>query len=184
MASREARESTPRSATGRSIVDLRGSVNRPRAAGASSRRRAGGFTLLEILVAMSIALILATLVGLSIRGADRSLQVDAQRLALLLSMAREEAQVRGSPIRFEADDLGYRFLIRREARWEPLLDDADLRAREWSSPTDLRLRSDDARERIEFGRDVVDAPFELALQQGEDVVRIQANGLGMFEVRF
>ena len=158
---------------------------RERPAGLISRRRGQrGFTLLEILVAISIAMVLATLVGLSLRGADRGLQVDAQRLALLLALAREEAQVRGAPIRFDPDDLGYRFLIRRGTRWEPLLDDRDLRERAWSGPTDLLLRSDDDRERIEFGRDVVDAPFELALQQGGETARIQANGLGMFEVRF
>ncbi|MEZ5659296.1 MAG: GspH/FimT family pseudopilin [Burkholderiaceae bacterium] len=149
------------------------------------RRRAhAGFTLLEILVAISIVMIVVAVVGLSVRGADRGLQVDAERLALLLSLAREEAQVRGAPIRFDADDLGYRFMIRRGIRWEPLLDDRDLREREWSERTEFRFTSDDGRERIEFGRDMVDAPFELALTQGERSVRIQANGLGVFEVRF
>lgn len=140
--------------------------------------------MLEILVAIAIGAILMTVVGLSVRSADRGLQVDAERLALLLGLAREEAQIRGAPIRFEADDLGYRFLIRRGVRWEPLLDDRDLRAREWSAPTDIALHRDDGLERLEFGRDVVNAPFELALQQGDRVVRIQGNGLGMFEVRF
>ena len=45
--------------------------------------------------------------------------------------------------------------------------DRDLREREWSERTEFRFTSDDGRQRIEFGRDMVDAPFELALIQGE-----------------
>ncbi|MEZ5649025.1 MAG: GspH/FimT family pseudopilin [Burkholderiaceae bacterium] len=154
--------------------------------GVRGRRRprsSAGFTLLEILVALAIIVTLVAVVGLSVRSADRGLQVDAERLALLLSLAREEAQVRGTQIRFEADDLGYRFMIRRGMRWEPLLDDTDLREREWSARTELSLSSDDGRKSIEFGRDMVDAPFELALRQGDGQMHIQANGLGVFEVR-
>src|SRR5690606_19589224 len=95
------------------------------------RRRVAGFTLIELMVAILIAGILMTVVGLSVRGSDRSLQFEADRVGQLLALAREEAQVRGARIRFEADGSGYRFVIRRQGRWVPILDDRDLRAREW-----------------------------------------------------
>ena len=41
------------------------------------------------------------------------LQNDAQRIALLLQSARDEAIVRNRPVAFEADPAGYRFLLHR-----------------------------------------------------------------------
>ncbi|MFK7962630.1 MAG: GspH/FimT family pseudopilin [Burkholderiaceae bacterium] len=142
-----------------------------------------GFTLLEILVAMTIAGVLMAAVGLSIRSADRGLQTDTERVALLLSLAREEAQIRGAPIRFEANANEYRFVIRRGQQWVPILDDRDLRAREWTDETKLALRREDGRGVIEFGRDLVDSPFELVLSRDEESQTVYANGLGVFEVR-
>lgn len=147
------------------------------------RRRVAGFTLIELMVAILIASILMTVVGLSVRGSDRSLQFEADRVGQLLALAREEAQVRGARIRFEADGSGYRFVIRRQGRWVPILDDRDLRAREWAGPTTLGLQRADGRQVIEFGRDAVDSPFVLVLARDGREHRILANGLGHFEVR-
>ncbi len=154
------------------------SLSRP----VATRSRRRGFTLLELMVAISIASVMMVAVGLSIRSADRSLQVDAERVSLLLSLAREEAQVRGSTIRFEADDFAYRFVIRRGERWLPLLDDQDLRPRTWTRETKVVLRREDGLGRIEFGRDLVDSPFELVLSRDGDSQTVLANGLGVFEV--
>jgi general secretion pathway protein H len=147
------------------------------------RRRAAGFTLIELMVAILIASILMTVVGLSVRGSDRSLRFEADRVGQLLALAREEAQVRGARIRFEADGSGYRFAIRRHGRWVPILDDRDLRAREWAGPTAVALQRADGRQVIEFGRDAVDSPFVLILARDGREHRILANGLGHFEVR-
>lgn len=144
--------------------------------------RARGFTLLELLVAIVIAGVLVGVVSLSIGGFDRSLRFEAERLAQLLALAREEAQLRGAPIRFEADDESYRFAIWRERRWRPLADDRDLRRRNWEQPTDLRIERSDGRREIEFGLDQVDAPFVLRLRRNGEEVAIAANGLGFFEV--
>lgn len=147
-----------------------------------STQRVRGFTLLELLVAIVVAGVMVGIVALSIGGSDRSLRFEAERLAQLLALAREEAQLRGAPIRFEADDESYRFFVWRERRWRPLTDDRDLRERRWEQPTELGVERRDAQRGIEFGLDQVDAPFVLRLRRNGEEVAIAANGLGLFEV--
>lgn len=146
------------------------------------KRSARGFTLLELLVAIVVAGVMVGIVSLSIGGFDRSLRFEAERLGQLLALAREEAQLRGAPIRFEADDESYRFSIWRERRWRPLADDRDLRERRWEQPTELGVERADGRRVIEFGVDQVEAPFVLRLRRNGEEVAIAANGLGRFEV--
>ncbi len=143
-------------------------------------RRPAGFTLIELMVVLVIIGVMLGAVGLSIRGADRSLQFEAERLAQLLSLAREEAQVRGAPIRLDADEQRFRFMIRRDRQWQPILDDRDLRERPWEGPTTLQVERPDGQGTIEFGREQVDAPFVLHLSRGGNSVAIAANGLGSF----
>ena len=148
------------------------------------RPRPRGFTLIELLVAIVIAGIALAMVAINgFPGAQRGLRFEAERLAQLLSLAREEAQVRGQPLRLQADETGYRFLVLRDRQWRPLLDDADLRQRAWEAPTRIVLQRPDGRREVEFGRDAVDVPFALQLSREDATVAILANGLGLFEVR-
>lgn len=162
--------STRTSATGSSIAE-------------AVKRHSRGFTLLELLVAIVIAGVLIGVATLSVGGFERGLRFEADRLAQLLSLAREEALVRGAPIRLEVDDSRYRFAVLRDRRWQPLIDDRDLREREWTAPTRVLLERPDRRDAIEFGREQIDAPFALHLQRGEQRASIVSNGLGVFELR-
>ena len=127
---------------------------------ASSSQR--GFTLIELLVVLIVAAVITGMVTLSgSPSPDRVLRQDAERLALLLSLAREEAQVRGAPIRFESDSSGYRFVIFRDRQWRTVADDTSA---------------------LEFGRDMVEAPYRVRMQRPGASVTIVANGLGSFDV--
>jgi general secretion pathway protein H len=146
--------------------------------------RSGGFTLIELLVALLVAAVIIGMVTVS--GApspDRALRLEAERLAQLLSLAREEAQVRGAPIRFESNDDGYRFVIFREREWRPITDDRDLRPRAWDAQTRVFVARADGRDTLVFGRDLVEPPYEVRLQRPGTTAVIAANGLGSFEVR-
>ncbi|HEY5632928.1 MAG TPA: GspH/FimT family pseudopilin [Burkholderiaceae bacterium] len=146
--------------------------------------RARGFTLIELLVAMVIAAIAITTVAVNgWPGAQRGLRFEAERLALLLSLAREEAQVRGRPIRLAADREGYRFIEYAERRWVPIADDEYLRARNWSEPTEFSVQRPDGERELEFGRESVDVPFTIRLARDGGSATIVANGLGFFDVR-
>ncbi len=142
-----------------------------------------GFTLIELLVALLVAVVLIGMVAVSgSPSPERALRFDAERLAQLLSLAREESQLRGAPIRFESGAEGYRFLIYKDRQWRAITDDGDLRARPWPTETRLLVERADGRRSLDFGRDLVEPPYRVVLQRPGATVVIVANGLGSFEV--
>ncbi|MEK9719793.1 MAG: GspH/FimT family pseudopilin [Quisquiliibacterium sp.] len=143
-----------------------------------------GFTLIELLVAILIAAVAISMLAINgLPNSQRGLRFEAERMAQLLALASEEAQVRGLAIRLQADNAGYRFLVLSERRWVPMLDDQDLRERRWNENTQVALQRTDGQDQVEFGRDPVDAPFQIELVRDQARVTIYANGLGMFDVR-
>ena len=102
--------------------------------------------------------------------------------AQLLALAREEAQIRGAPIRFESDGKDYRFVVFKDSEWRVIDDDTYLRPRQWSAETQVQVRRSDGARFLEFGRDLVEAPYVVRLLRDNLVAEIAANGLGTFEV--
>jgi general secretion pathway protein H len=147
-----------------------------------------GFTLLELLIVLVIVGITLGMVSFNAMPNDQKvLQNDAQRIALLLQTARDEAIVRNHPIAFEAEPDRYRFLIYDENTWQVLKQDDLLRERELKkSPVTFSIRPSSLEQalpiRIIFGREPVDKPFALTLSLGEASVVIHADGIGHFVV--
>jgi general secretion pathway protein H len=163
---------------------VRGRPARPGpAAGAAS-----GFTLVEIMVVMVIIGITLGLASLNaIPSPRQDLQAEAQRLTLLLQLARDEAIVRNRPVTFEATPERYHFLVRNETRWNLITGDDLLREREFKNgPLTLLLDPASAGTvnplRITFGREPVDKPFVMILATGANRVAIRADGVGHFTV--
>ena len=77
---------------------------------AAPRRRTAGFTLLELLVVVSIIAIASAGVAFAMRDcAGAPLERDAQRLAALLESARAKSRLTGQPVRWVATPDGFRF---------------------------------------------------------------------------
>jgi general secretion pathway protein H len=148
-----------------------------------------GFTLIELLVVMVILGITLGLVSLNaMPGQKQALQQDAQRIALLLQLARDEAIVRNRQIAFEAGSDGYRFMIRNDKQWEQMVQDDLLRARDFKqTPVTLMLdpppNLPEPKLRIIFGREPVDKPFVLTMAGSDgSSIAIRADGIGHFTV--
>jgi general secretion pathway protein H len=150
--------------------------------------RERGFTLIELLVVMVILGVTLGLVSLQVAPSQQqSMQQEAQRIALLLQVARDEAIVRNRQIAFEANGDSYHFLVRNERQWEVIEHDDLLREREFKTrPVSLLLEPAPTVAgptlRIVFGREPVDKPFVLTVASDSGRVAIHADGIGHFTV--
>jgi general secretion pathway protein H len=142
-----------------------------------------GFTLLELLLACLIVGILAATLSFAIPDRGAHLALEADRLARLLALAREEALLRSAPVRFDGDLDGFRFLIWRDRRWQTPLDEPALRARAWEAPTRVEIDRPDGSGIVEFGREPLDSPFRIRLQRDQASAVIESDGLGNFTLR-
>nr|WP_321903918.1 GspH/FimT family pseudopilin [Paraburkholderia tropica] len=154
----------------------------------SPRARAAGFTLLEMLVVLMIAGLLISLASISLtRNPRTDLNEEAQRVALLLESAGDEAQVRAQPIAWQPLSDGFRFDVRTEDGWRPLRDDL-LGPRRWEGGvTGVAINypgdDDSQASRLVFGTEAVDQPVQITLFSAVGRATIVGTGTGRFEVR-
>ena len=135
--------------------------------------RSHGYTLVELLVAVSIIAIGAGVVALSVRGSEsRKLGEDAERLGALFRMAQSEARTSGRSVLWEADLGGYSF------RWaEPgtdiVLAEELARRRAWS--IDVR-RIDNTQ--LLFTREPLREPVAVEISTATEAMRVELDALG------
>jgi len=128
-------------------------------------------------------------------GDARALRQDARRLAQLFAAAQAEARRDGSPIAWESDARGYRFVhaprdlflptgMARQAgpgRAERFADASPLRPRAWISDNAIEVRIDPPSATL-FDAEWASGPAAVELHDGLHTVRIVRSGTGRYLV--
>ena len=150
---------------------------------ASTARR--GFTLIELLVVLLIMGLIVGLASVIVRPDDRGLlRVEAERLALVLDLASNEARLTGKSIAWTAEDSGYRFWrMSGEADWTEVVDSDELRVRalpQGMRISALRVENIPAKGnlRLEFAPYAAPAAYDIELSLGAARYAVAASPIG------
>ncbi|MGS5088761.1 prepilin-type N-terminal cleavage/methylation domain-containing protein [Hydrogenophaga sp. A37] len=144
-------------------------------------RASQGFTLLELLVVVSIVALATAGVSLSLRDTGaKELESEAIRLAALLESGRAQSRSSGVPVRWLANDVGFEFQgisTRAEAR------DSLARPRMWlNSDTRARVTQPRGADGLVLGPEPLITAQRLELIQGDRRLTLATDGLAPFAV--
>lgn len=104
------------------------------------RRHGGGFTLIEVVVALALAATVASLALLAAAPGDAALvEREARRLAALFELALAEARASGRPIAWSREANGYAFWQESPSgNWTACPQTSPYRRRALPAPVELR----------------------------------------------
>ncbi|MBA2491773.1 MAG: type II secretion system minor pseudopilin GspH [Gammaproteobacteria bacterium] len=155
------------------------------------RRRASGFTLIEILTVLVIIGIVVSMATLSLgNNAEGQVELEAERLRALIELAKEEALFDAQELGIAFWQNGYTFYRMEDQQWTPVEGDAELRPRTLPEGLSLSLEL----EGLEAELSAIDrqrkrpqvfimssgevTPFRAELGTGETYVILKADALG------
>ncbi len=147
-----------------------------------------GFTLIELMVVLLIVSITMGLVTLSFRSpAQQPLSRDGTRLAAVLNLARDEAQLTGHPILLKLSLQGWNFFQSGPEGLSAVTED-ELPAGRFNPPLDhLAFDAGEGtgtQGTIQYwlGVEEIDDFKGLTLQRGSQQVRLLTDGLGNYRI--
>lgn len=142
-------------------------------------RRANGFTLVELMVVLTIMALFTGAVVMTMGKLGGGSSESANRLGARLAAARDEAIVSGTPIAGWVSASGYGFDRFETGRWQPL-SVKPFEGANWESGTTVSVAgAAEGRARVRFDSlGLPDAPLSLRLARNGETSRIEivANG--------
>lgn len=147
------------------------------ATGTSSR----GFTLVELLVVLTIVGLMAAAVVLAMPDPRGSLTVDAERFAARAKAAQDRAIIDANGMAIRLTPIGYGFDRRANGEWRPL-DAKPFADQAWSEGTEAVLAGEGAA-RIVFDPTGAVEPAQILLRRGDEQVRIAIGHDGAIDVQ-
>ncbi|MGY1529392.1 GspH/FimT family pseudopilin [Luteimonas sp. A649] len=140
-------------------------------------RRARGFTLVELMVALAVIGLAGAAVALTLPPADDVLAKETETFAARLAHARDEAILGMRTIEVDVTSVGYAFSRRRFGGWQPLEGRAFAPV-DWAPGTRPQLPGGDARIAIRFDPTGATEPRSLALLREGQRMRVSVDGGG------
>jgi general secretion pathway protein H len=138
-----------------------------------------GFTLLELLVVVSLIALSTAAVSLALRDSDtQALEREAQRLVAVLEAGRVQSRLQGVPVRWEPTADGFRLIgVPRTTQTPDALD----QPRRWlQAGLSARVTEPANTQRLTLGPEPLIGAQRLLLQQGDARLWIATDGLGPF----
>ena len=130
-----------------------------------TKKRAAGFTLLELMAVILIIGIIVSFASLSIgQNTSRIVQDEVERLHGLIQLAGEEAVLQRRELALEFDRDSYQFLEMGSEGWQPIEEDKMLRKRPLPEVVEVELTLEDVEASFE---DKKNLPRIFILSSGE-----------------
>lgn len=144
-------------------------------------RRARGFTLVELMVALAIIGLAGATVALTLPSGDHALARDAETFAARLAHARDEAILGMRTVEVAVTARGYAFSRRRFDGWQPLEGRA-FAAVDWDPGTQPRLPPGAPRQAVRFDPTGATEPAIVVLEREGRRARVAVDADGTVAV--